>query len=52
MFAAESGHDAVVKQLLAAGADVNSQRTVIMIIFIVDTHVRVVVSILLYVSIL
>jgi ankyrin repeat protein len=52
MFAADKGHDAVVKQLLAAGADVNNQRTVIMIIFIVDTDVGNVVSILLYVSIL
>jgi hypothetical protein len=50
--AAERGRDATVKQLLAAGADVNIQDEVIVIIIIVDTNVRVVVSILLYVSIL
>jgi ankyrin repeat protein len=49
--AADRGHDAIVKQLLAAGADVKSQRGVLMIVYIIDTNVRVVVSILLYVFI-
>jgi hypothetical protein len=51
MFAADKGYDVIVKQLLAAGADVNIQKKVIMVICIVDTNVRVVVSILLYVFI-
>jgi ankyrin repeat protein len=49
--AAEKGHDAIVKQLLAAGADINIRNEVKVIIVIVDTNVRVVVSILLYVFI-
>jgi ankyrin repeat protein len=51
MWAAGAGHDAIVKQLLAAGADVNYQDEVIMIIIIVDTDVGIVVSRLLYVFI-
>jgi ankyrin repeat protein len=51
MFAADKGHDANVNQLLDAGADVNSQNEVIVIMFIVDTNVRVAVLILLYVLI-
>jgi ankyrin repeat protein len=46
MLAAEQGHDAVVKQLLAAGADVNIQTKVLKIVFIVDTNIRIVVIIL------
>jgi ankyrin repeat protein len=42
MWAAESGHDAIVKQLLAAGADVNIEKRVIVIIIIIDTNVGIV----------
>jgi hypothetical protein len=42
MWATVREHDVIVKQLLAAGTDVNIQYEVIVIIIIVDTNVRIV----------